>query len=128
MVCLQGPLLYPPAEEPQIIRWPARSTPSRSRQSSGHCGPLHLQRCRRCRTSPARSLSHTISKSLFHPARVAELTLEMPRHQPPCLGVLRASLTIQLLPLSYPPVLRQFRPIGTDLCAQLLTRCAVYSE
>jgi len=46
---------FPPAEEPQIIRWPAPSTPSRSRQSSGHCGPLRSQRCQRCRTSPARS-------------------------------------------------------------------------
>src|SRR6185369_257946 len=53
-VCLQGPQLFEPAEEPQIIRLPAPSTPSRFRQSSAYSGPPHLQRCRRCRTFPAR--------------------------------------------------------------------------
>src|SRR6266850_2142806 len=53
-VCLQGPQLFGPAEEPQIIRLPVSSTPSRSRQSSAYSGPLHLQMYRRCRTCPAR--------------------------------------------------------------------------
>ncbi len=51
----QGPQLFGPAEEPQIIRLPVPSTPSRFRQSSGYSGPLHLQRYRRCRTFPARA-------------------------------------------------------------------------
>src|SRR5580700_3838806 len=38
--CLQECPLFPPAERPQIIRWLVLPVPSRSRQSSGHCGPL----------------------------------------------------------------------------------------
>src|SRR5437588_411975 len=89
-VCLQGPQLFEPAEEPQIIRLPVPSTPSRFRQSSAYSGPPHLQRYRRCRTFPARVSSRTISRSLFRPARAAEPTLEMLLHRPPCLSVLRA--------------------------------------
>src|SRR6266478_5968080 len=54
-VWLQGPPLFPLAEESQTIRWPTHPTPSQCGRSGGHRGPLHLQRCRRCRTSPARA-------------------------------------------------------------------------
>src|SRR5260370_3955041 len=52
-VCLQGPQLFEPAEEPQIIRLLVPSTPSRSHQSSAYSGSLPLQRYRTSRPFPA---------------------------------------------------------------------------
>ena len=67
-VCLQGPPPFQLVEEQRTVRWPAPSTPSRSRPSSGHCDLLRLQRYRRYPNLAGPSLIAYHFKVPFHPA------------------------------------------------------------